>query len=75
MGAQCRPSLAYGEKSVSVGDQCLRDRMDDTSGSCLTHFPVRKGNFSQNDNNVLRAVFFWFLREQPENVTKRILWN
>lgn len=78
MGAQCRPSFAYGEKSVSIGDQCPSDRMEDTSGFCFTHFPVRKGNFSQNDNlchHVLGAVSFWFLRKQPENVTKRILWN
>lgn len=40
--AQCRPSFAYGEKSVCLGDQGLRDRMDDTSGSCFTHFPVRE---------------------------------
>lgn len=40
--AQYRPSFAYGEKSVILGDQGLRDRMDDTSGSCFTHFPVRE---------------------------------
>lgn len=69
MGALCRPSFAYGEKSISVGDQGLRDQMDDTSGSCFTPFPVRKGDFSQNDSlydqhpNILGAALLLVFKE------------